>query len=63
MKMTNGIVEGLYNSWLPIWELILGLIEPLLPEYLHWNELCVSIYNSILFFKAISLMIQLCQEN
>ena len=36
--------------WLNIWESFLGIVEPHLPEYLHWNELCVSKY-SIVFFR------------
>lgn len=25
-----------------IWEKFLGVVEPHLPDYLHWNEICVS---------------------
>ncbi len=25
------------------WEGFLGVVEPHLPEYLHWNEICVSL--------------------
>ena len=25
-----------------LWERFLETVEPHLPEYLHWNELCVS---------------------
>ena len=40
MEMAYEMATDLfYNAW----EGFLGVVEPHLPEHLHWNELCVSV--------------------
>ncbi|XP_057297866.1 sphingosine-1-phosphate lyase 1-like [Hydractinia symbiolongicarpus] len=34
------MTDYLYENWINIWEEFLGVVEPHLPEHLHWNELC-----------------------
>lgn len=39
--MFEDTYELVYDKWMEIWEAFLGLVEPHLPEHLHWDELCV----------------------
>jgi len=40
--MFEDTTEYLYDQWMVIWDSFLGVVEPNLPEHLHWNELCWS---------------------
>lgn len=48
------ILDTAYEQWLLIWKSLLELVEPHLPEYLHWNELC---WNFVFYLNEVRLMI------
>jgi len=53
--MIQDLINFLYYQWIPIWESFLGVVEPHLPEHLHWNELCVSCFISCYLFLLFEL--------
>lgn len=48
------IADTLYENWTPIWESFLGVVEPHLPEHLHWNELC---WTFVIYLNELRLLI------
>lgn len=50
----ESVVEFLYDHWIPVWNGILGVVEPHLPEHLHWNELC---WTFVFYLNEVRLLI------